>query len=390
MRPLLELTTLPRALWVLAFANFVNRCGTMVVAFLSLYYVRELHYPLAAAGWLVACYSWGSLAAAPLSGWLAARIPALRVLLISLSGAGALMLAFPLLHSLPQLIVGGFLLGTVAELARPASYTVIGQFAPPERLRECFTLHRLAVNLGMSVGPAVGGMLAQHSYRLLFWVDGGTSWLAALVLLGLGANRAVPSDSEGPPGKASRLSRVFYRYLVGHTLSMLVFVQIFVAMPLHVVQVLHCPESYSGWLFSLNTLLVLGGEAWITYATRSWPLPRALAAGCVFQALGLGLFGALTRYWITVPGMMLFTLGEMLGSSATNAYLNRAAGGGRLLGRANAWFVGCGSFAFIATPPAVGWILQVAGPTPLWLGVMGIGLLAAVWMARLPAHPETA
>lgn len=387
LRPLLELTTLPRVLWLLAGANFINRCGTMVVAFLALYYVRSLGFSLENAGWLVACYSWGSLAAAPLSAFLTARMSAMRVLLISLGGAGVSMLVFPLWKTVPELAVGGFFLGMVAELGRPASYTVIGQYAPPERLRESFTLHRLAVNLGMSVGPAVGGMLALHSYEWLFFVDGASSLIAAALLVLLGPRKAPVAASPGhtPPG---RLSPVFGRYLVAHTLAMVVFVQLFVGLPLHVVQVLNRPESFSGWLFTLNTALVLLCEPWITQVTRAWPLPRALALGNLFQAVGLGAFALVGAYWITIPGVMLFTLGEMLQSPANSAYLNRLAGGGRLLGTANAWFVGCGSLAFIVTPPLVGWVLERYNYQVLWASVGAVGLVAALLMWRLPASPQ--
>lgn len=390
LRPLLQLTTLPRVLWLLAAANFINRCGTMVVAFLALYYVRRLGFSLPTAGWLVACYSWGSLAAAPLSAWMSARMPALRVLQLSLVGAGLAMLFFPLLQTLPALAVGGFFLGMIAELGRPASYTVTGEYAPPDRLRESFTLHRLAVNLGMSVGPALGGLLALHSYEWLFWADGATSLVAGLVLAVLAPRAPVAADPTPSETLPQRLSPIFSTYLVAHTLGMLVFVQLFVALPLHVVQVLGKPESFSGWLFTLNTMVILGCEPWVTHATRAWPLPRALALGNMFQAVGLGLFALFGSYWITIPGILLFTLGEMLQSPANSAYLSRMAGGGRLLGRANAWFVGCGSLAFIATPPLVGWVLERYNYQVLWSSVGVVGLLAAGLMWRLPAQPPGA
>ncbi len=373
---------LPSPLWRLALAQFVNRCGTMVIAFLGLYFAKAHGLPLTTAGWLVASYSWGSLAAAPAAAWLCERWDACRVLQGSLLGAGGLMLLFPQLEGVPAWAVGCFLLGLISELGRPAGYTALGRMAPPDRLRQSYTLNRLAVNLGMAVGPALGGLIAQRSYLGLFWVDGISSLLAGLTLMGL--NSGLPSKETGP---STRLGPLFYRYLLGHFLGMLVFCQIFVALPLYLVKGLGLPESSTGWLFSLNTLLILLIEAWITHLTRNWVLTYAIATGYLLQGLGLGAMGLGPEYALAVAGVVFFTLGEMLQCAANSTYLNLLAGG-RLLGRANAWFVGCGSLAFILTPPLVGWVLEHRGAPALWAGIACLGVVSALWVLTLPRQPS--
>lgn len=377
MRALLGL---PRSLWLLAAANFINRCGTMVVAFLGLYFVRQHGLSLALAGWLVACYSWGSLASAPLAAWLCERWDACRVLAFSLSSSALALFLFPSWHSLPQWALACFLLGLLAELGRPAGYTALGRLAPPEQLRQSFTLNRLAVNSGMSIGPALGGWLAQHSYHWLFGVDGATSLAAALLLLVSGLRSPVRSST---PQEQAPLGGNFYRYLVVHFLGMLVFVQLFAAMPMYLVQTLGLSESHSGWMFTLNTAMILLFEAWVTTRTSHWSLPVAIALGFLCEALGFGLFAVRPEYALVMMGVVLFTVGEMLQSSANSAYLNLLAGG-RRLGRANAWFVGVGSAAFILAPPLVGWVLETQGARLLWTGICAIGLLAAVGAWCLP------
>jgi MFS family permease len=367
-----EIFRLPTSLKRLALAHFVNRCGTMVVAFLSLYFVKVHQLSLLEAGWLVALYSWGSLTSAPLAAWMCERWDACRVLTFSLLSAGTLMLAFPFLQGWPAWSVGCFSLGLLAELGRPSGYTASGRLAPPDRLRQTFTLHRIAVNAGMAVGPALGGLLATHSYSAIFWVDGATSLLAAGVVMGLRSGQAIHQQGQ------TALSRTFYRYLVGHFLGMVVFCQLFVAMPIFLVKVQGHPETYPGLLFTLNTLLILALEVMLTHATRDWDLRRAVALGYSLQGLGLGLLP-----WSAVVGVLFFTFGEMLQCPANSAYLQSLAGG-RLLGRANAWFVACGSMAFIMSPPWVGWMLSHHGPTALWGSLTLIGFVAALWMLAMP------
>jgi MFS family permease len=375
-----ELGQLPLPLWLLAGANFLNRCGTMVVAFLALYFVRRHQLDLETAGWLVACYSWGSLASAPTTAWLCERLDACHVLALSLISSGLAMLAFPALQGMPAWALGCFGLGLLAEIGRPAGYTALGRLVTPEQMRQAFTLNRLAVNLGMSVGPALGGWLALHSYEWLFWADGATSVLAGTVVLVSGLRSpgqpAAIADAPAP-------GRLFYRYLLGHFLGMLVFVQLFTAMPLYLVDVLHWKETFSGWMFTLNTGLILLLEAWITQRTGGWRLSRAIALGYLCEGLGFGLFAIAPDPRLVVAGVTLFSLGEMLQSSANGTYLNRMMGG-RLLGRANAWFVGVGSTAFILAPPTVGWTLEHFGATTLWSGICLLGVMASLLAASLP------
>lgn len=375
-----ELGQLPRPVWLLAGANFINRCGTMVVAFLALYFVRRHQQPLETAGWLVACYSWGSLASAPTSAWLCERWDACRVLVFSLLTSGLSMLLFPHLHGVPAWAAGCFALGLLAELGRPAGYTAAGRILAPEQMRQGFTLNRLAVNLGMSIGPALGGFLALVAYEWLFYVDGVTSLLAGLLLLVTNLRSPVRPSAQSaarPPGQ------LFYRYLLGHFLGMLVFVQLFAAMPLYLVDGLGWKETFSGWMFTLNTAMILLLEAWVTQRTGGWSLPRAIALGYLCEALGFGLFALAPRPEVVVAGVALFSLGEMLQSSANSTYLNRLMGG-RLLGRANAWFVGVGSAAFILAPPCVGWTLDHWGGVALWSGICGLGLVASLLALTLP------
>ena len=375
-----ELGRLPRSMWLLAAANFINRCGTMVVAFLALYFVRQQHQSLETAGWLVACYSWGSLASAPSAAWLCERWDACRVLVFSLLSSGLVMLIFPELQGLPAWAAGCFLLGLLAELGRPAGYTAAGRMLAGDQMRQGFTLNRLAVNLGMSVGPAMGGLLALFAYRWLFYVDGISSLLAGLLLLITGLKSPVRPSLQAdspPPGK------LFYRYLLGHFLGMLVFVQLFAAMPLYLVDTLGWRETFSGWMFTLNTGMILLLEAWVTQRTGGWSLPRAIGLGYLCEGLGFGLFAVAPQPAVVAAGVALFSLGEMLQSSANATYLNRMMGG-RLLGRANAWFVGVGSAAFILAPPCVGWTLDHWGGVALWTGICALGLMASLLAVTLP------
>ena len=58
-------------------------------------------------------------------------------------------------------------------------FVALSAYSKPENKTRSVTLIRLAINLGFSAGPALGGLIITSlSYRGLFWVDGITCILA--------------------------------------------------------------------------------------------------------------------------------------------------------------------------------------------------------------------
>jgi predicted MFS family arabinose efflux permease len=192
---------LPRRVWLLAVVTLVNRSGTMVVPFLSLYLTTQLGYTISQAGRVVALYGIGSVLGSLLGGWLADHIGAVRVVRWSLIGTGAGFLLLSQVHSLWALAATVLSLSVVAEAFRPAMLSSIALAAPPEVRTRSMSLLRLAINLGMSVGPAIGGLLAVKRYLWLFLVDAGTCWAAVAALAAVGlddrAHLPAPRASRG-------------------------------------------------------------------------------------------------------------------------------------------------------------------------------------------------
>src|SRR5262245_37883266 len=174
---------IPRPVWNLAFATFVNRAGTMVLPFLVIYLTRHLGFSTVHAGYILAFYGVGALISAPTAGHLCDRYGAVRIMEISIFSNGALLLVLPFITHHVLIIIAIFLLAIVAEMFRPASMAAVTQFVTPEQRKPAYALSRLAINLVMSIGPAVGGFLAAVSYNWLFWIDGATSIIAGILLV---------------------------------------------------------------------------------------------------------------------------------------------------------------------------------------------------------------
>ncbi|MFZ0389136.1 MAG: MFS transporter [Calditrichia bacterium] len=173
---------LPREVWMLSLVVLVNRSGTMVLFFLSIYLTEKLGYSAHEAGRFISIYGLGSLSGAFLGGWLSDRIGTKQVQFLSLIFAGAGFIVFGYMKTAAALTIIIYLVSLSAESFRPANMTALAAASPPALRPRTFALNRMAVNIGIAAGPAVGGFLALYNYHLLFWVDGITCLLAAGVL----------------------------------------------------------------------------------------------------------------------------------------------------------------------------------------------------------------
>jgi predicted MFS family arabinose efflux permease len=175
---------LSKEVWWLALITLINRAGTMVIPFLSLYLTEDLNFSLSNVGTLMVCFGLGSVSGSWLGGKLTDTIGYYKVMVRSLLSTGVLFIALQFLNTFYALCFGVFLVMLVADMFRPAMFVALSAYSKPENKTRSVTLIRLAINLGFSAGPAIGGLIiTTMGYGGLFWVDGITCILATVVLI---------------------------------------------------------------------------------------------------------------------------------------------------------------------------------------------------------------
>ncbi|RYZ56972.1 MAG: MFS transporter, partial [Chitinophagaceae bacterium] len=226
---------IPKQVWWLAVVMFVNRSGTMVIPFLTVYLTSK-GYSLADAGLVMGAFGLGSIVGGYLGGRLTDRFGHFYVQFGSLFLNGALFIILGQMQTLVQYAVCIFLLSSLGEAFRPANAAAIAQYSNDSNRIRCYALNRLAINLGWSIGPAVGGILASINYHYLFWADGVTCMASSFLLFaGLSAKAAgrkktVLKTEATKVVSAYRdkpfLLGMFYLFLIG-----LAFFQLFSVIP---------------------------------------------------------------------------------------------------------------------------------------------------------------
>lgn len=394
--PYRGLRGLPADVWIIFATTLVNRAGMMALPFLVLYLTKQLGVSASLSGLGIGLYGVGGLISAPLAGSLADRIGPFAVMRASLAAAGVTMLAIPLVHHFAAVGALIFLWGACNDAARPATMAALTGSASPEQRKVAIAVNRLAVNLGMSVGPAVGGFLALVSFRLLFVVDGVTSLVAAAVLSSLlwwrdkrdagavaraRANESAVRTASGDSRVAALRDPRLRTFLVAVFLLNIIFAQHEGAMPLYLVRDLHYRESFYGALFVLNTLLIVAIEVPLNVAMAKWQPRIANALAVMLIATGFGALGVARSAPAIAATVVIWTFGEMIFFPTSTAYVAELAPPGRTgmyMGAMSATF----SLALIIGPWIGATLLDHAGATTTWSAMFAIGIAAAAILLR--------
>ncbi|MBK6997802.1 MAG: MFS transporter [Lewinellaceae bacterium] len=181
---------IPRVIWYLSIVSLVNRCGAFVISFLAIYMTKKLGFPLEQAGYVMMCFGVGALTGAFVGGKLTDKLGYHPVQFWSLMLNGIVLLLMMLVRDIWIMGLAVFAMSFASEVFRPANSVAIAQHCEPETRTRSISLYRMAVNLGWTLAPALGGMLVVFGWEWLFWIDGLTCIAASLTLLWLLAPKA--------------------------------------------------------------------------------------------------------------------------------------------------------------------------------------------------------
>ncbi len=313
-------------MWWLALITLINRAGAMVIPFLSLYLTDDLNFSLQQVGWIMTSYGLGSFLGAWLGGKLSDQIGYYKVILISLLLTGVSFITIQYFTSFWSICVGFFVLIAIADMARPAFFVALSAYSKPENKTRSLTFIRLAINLGFSAGPAIGGLIiASIGYYGLFWVDGITCIIAGLVMIQtLHPKKAKIQDKEvvvENPVSAHK-DGVYVLFLIALALFGFIFVQYFSTIPLYYKEIHQLSEQKIGLLLALNGALIFFFEMPLIAYLEKTKLSKIGNVIGGFVLTGISFLLLLVTPWagVLVIGMIIATLGEMVAFPFGNAF----------------------------------------------------------------------
>jgi predicted MFS family arabinose efflux permease len=385
-----------REVWILALITFINRAGTMVIPFLSKYLKEDLDFTYNQVGWIMVCFGLGSMLGSWLGGKLSDRIGFYKIMIFSMFTSGLLFFGLQYITDFYALCFAIFSIMAVADMFRPAMFVSLGTYAKPENRTRAFTLVRLAINLGLAAGPALGGLIIMGiGYNGLFWVDGFSCIIAIAVFAVLVKEKKSKLNSKDLAGDLVVQSvfkdRIFWVFLFVCFATALLFFQIFTTLPIYHSEKYGLTEFQTGLLLTMNGLLIFFFEMPIvsSFEGKKTPKIKLILAGCLMMTFSFYVLLWDTFAGILIFSMILMTFGEIFIFPFSNSFaLSRAPKGHE--GRYMALFTMSFSLAHIGSSKTGMDIIAHFGYQTNWI-VMGtfglVSTLACIYLLQL-LHKE--
>jgi predicted MFS family arabinose efflux permease len=381
-----------REVWVLTLITFINRAGTMVLPFLSKYLKEDLQFSYAQVGWIMVAFGFGSMLGSWLGGKLSDKIGFYKIMVFSLFTSGILLFLVQYIRTFWGLCIAMFVIMTVADMFRPAMFVSLGTYAKPENRTRALTLVRLAVNLGFTAGPALGGLIIMNlGYSGLFWVDGSSCIVSILIFaLLVKEKKAVKieiHDHEPAIITSVFKDKIFWIFLFVCFATAMLFFQLFTTLPLYHNEKFGLTEFQSGLLLSLNGLLIFFLEMPIVSFSQRKSIDKLkiILWGCALMSLSFYLLLLNTWAGILVISIVIITFGEMFIFPFSNSFaLSRAPKGHE--GRYMALFTMSFSLAHIASSKTGLELIGHFGYQTNWffMGCLGLlSVLGCIWLQKL-------
>lgn len=372
---------------MLSIVMLINRSGSMVLPFLGVYMTDHLKFSLENTGIVLSFYGIGSVLGSWLGGFLTDKFGEYYIQSWSLFLSAPIFIIMPFFSSVSMMALLIFLQSTISDTFRPANSVAITKYARPENLTKAFSLNRMAVNLGFSIGPALGGILSGISYNFLFIVNGIGAVTAGIiyVIFFRRRNKIFREKKKLEPTKTiektvTKSPYKDYPFLLYSFLSAVFavcFFQFFNTIPLFYKDVAKLDQSTIGFILGYSGfIIVLLEMPLVSLAERVLKIPQILSIGIIMSGVSylLLLFGS--NIPLLLLSMSILSIAEIwvLPFMSTVTALRAERGNkGAYMGLNGIAF----SFSFIFTPFLGTYVVSHFGFDSLWIGSFAILLVTA-------------
>jgi len=370
--------------WLMFVGLVISSTGTtMIWPFLTVYASSKLSMPMAAIMGLMSFNSVAGLVSSILAGSLVDRFGRKGVMTVGLVGAAAVyagyIFATQYWHFVLLLIFAGFF----SPLYRVGTNVTVADVVEAEHRAHAYSITRMGHNIGVALGPILGGFVLAKSYNIGFIS-------ASLALLVYGAIVVIFIKETMPTQNAREsLREQFLIYkealknlrfswmIVSHTLMEICSTFMWVMLAVHMKNNFAYNEDVYRWLPTTNALMVILLQVVITRVVQHWRDTKVLILGAMFYPISMLIIAFSNHFWGFWLSMVVLTMGELIVSPTASAYVANLAEPekrGRYLGMFSLTW----PLAMAVGPVTGGFLSDKIGITAPWLAAAVVGVLAVL------------
>ncbi|WP_407500251.1 MFS transporter [Elizabethkingia anophelis] len=375
---------------MLSIVMLINRSGSMVLPFLGVYMTDQLEFSIKESGIVLSFYGVGSVIGSWLGGYFTDKFGEYRVQSTSLFLSAPLFLLIPIFTSVEGMALIILLQSIISETFRPANSVAITKYARPENLTRAFSLNRMAINLGFSIGPALGGILSSVSYELLFITNAVGAILAGIFYVRFFRKRhkiyqkkmkekSMVKDTLEKERSPYRDSP-FLVYCLLCAIFSVCFFQFFNTIPIFYKEVAHLDQKSIGYILGYSGFIIVVLEMLVVnFADKYLTIAKTLLYGILMCAAAYAMLAINHHISLIMLSISILSVGEILVlpfMSTITALRSGKTNQGAYMGLNGMTF----SISFIITPLLGTSVASDLGFNTLWIGSGAVLALAAIAM----------
>lgn len=305
--------------WMLSLVMLLNRTGGMVIPFLTIYLTSKLGFTMHQAGVVMSCFGVGALLGSIIGGWLTDRVGSFPVQFFTLLLAAPFFVVLAQMTEFVEISITVLLMSSIYESFRPANSAAIAKYAKEGNITRSFSLNRMAINLGFSFGPALGGFLATFSYAWLFYGNAFAVFTTSIVFFLFFFRRKERNSTQEEKAFVGNetttspyLDKWFLVFSFFSFLFACTFFQLISIMPLF-YKSLELSQLNIGLILGFNGALVFITEMpFVSFAERKWNIYTSLIIGCFFLLFAFAWLLANDSLLSCYVSMALLSISEIL------------------------------------------------------------------------------
>jgi len=217
--------------------------------------------------------------------------------------------------------------GAFNPIYRVGADAMMADLIPPEDRVEAYSLMRMSNNVGIAVGPAIGGFIASTSYTITFFIA-ATCMLIYCALIAFFAHETLPTLDNPEKTKTEKFggySRVFQdhpfiQFIFIFVASQICATVMWVMLAVYAKENFQVPESQYGFIPMTNALMVVFFQIYVTNITKVYKPLRVLAVGALFYGFGVGSVALGYGFWGFWLSMVIMTIGELIIMPTSQTY----------------------------------------------------------------------
>ncbi|EHS7176417.1 MFS transporter [Staphylococcus pseudintermedius] len=327
---------MPKEIWWLVIGMAINITGASFLWPLNTIYMNEkLDKSLSTAGLVLMVNSFGMIVGNLLGGTLFDKLGGYRTIMLGtiVSLCATILLNF--FHGWPWYAIWLIMLGFGGGMIIPAIYAMAGAVWP-QGGRQTFNAIYLAQNIGVALGAALGGFVAELSFNYIFMAN-----LAMYVIFFFIALFQFNMDYQATVKHQETLENVAHIQNKKHFTALILLCVMFALCWIAYVQWQTTIASFTqsigismsqySLLWTVNGVLILVGQPLILPIIHliKGQLKKQLYFGLVVFILSFFVTSFATSFSIFVVGMVIMTFAEMFVWPAVPTIANNLAPKGR-------------------------------------------------------------